>query len=149
MITFQQFFTEKFEFDLYANLEWNKIFVEHEDQLSPYLINSMSHIINVHHIWNSRLIHTVAESNDWDVLPVDFMERFHQENYRQTINFLEHHSLTEKINYHDSEGVPMEKQTMDILYHILTHSTYHRAQIAKAARESGLSVTGAHFILMR
>lgn len=149
MISFQQFFAEKFEFDLYANLAWNKIFVEHEEALSPYLIRSMSHIINVHHIWNARLIQTVAESSDWDILPVDFMERLHQENYRQTINFLEHYSLEEKVNYHDSEGVPMEKQTLDILYHILTHSTYHRAQIAKAARELELPVANAHFILMR
>lgn len=149
MISFQQFFAEKFEFDLYANLAWNKIFLEYEEQLSPYLIRSMSHIINVHHIWNARLMQKVAESNDWDILPVEFMERLHQENYRQTINFLEHDSLTEKINYHDSEGVPLEKETMDILYHQLTHSNYHRAQLAVAARELELPVANAHFILMR
>lgn len=148
MISFQQFFAEKFEFDLYANLAWTKIFMENEDALSPYLIKSMSHIINVHHIWNARLIGKVAESADWDLLPVDFMERLHQENYRQTINFLEHDSLENKVNYHDSEGVPLEKQTMDILYHLLTHSNYHRAQIAKEARDLGLPVASANFILM-
>lgn len=43
----------------------------------------------------------------------------------------------------------MEKQTMDILYHVLTHSTYHRAQIAKEARDLGIPVASANFILMR
>lgn len=146
---FQLFFSEKFEFDLYANLAWTKIFVEHEDALSPYLIRSMSHIVNVHHIWNSRLDQTVAESSDWDILPVDFMERLHQENYNQTIQFLEYGTLEQKVNYHDSEGVPMEKQTMDILYHVLSHSTYHRAQIAKEARDLGIPIASANFILMR
>lgn len=92
------FFAEKFEFDLYANLAWTKIFVENEDRLSPYLIRSMSHIINVHHIWNARLDQTVAESSDWDILPVDFMERLHQENYNQSIQFLEYGTLEQKVN---------------------------------------------------
>lgn len=148
MITFQQFFSGKFEFDLHANLAWVKIFEAHEEALSPYLLRSMSHIINVHHLWNSRLLGTVAESEEWDLLPVDFMKRMHEENCRHTIHFLEYDSLSEKINYHDSEGVPMEKQTMDILYHLLTHSNYHRAQIAREARDLGLPVAATNFILM-
>lgn len=149
MVSFQEFFAEKFEYDFHSNLAWNKIFVENEDNLSDYMVKSMSHIINVHHIWNARLMQAVAESADWDILPVDFMERLHQENYRQTIHFLEHQSLSEKINYHSSEGVPMEKETMNILYHILDHSNYHRAQIAKEARDIGLPVAATHFIIFR
>jgi len=149
MISFQQFFEEKFEFDLHANLMWSRHFTEHEAKLSPYMIRSMSHIINVYHLWASRLAFKKAESGEWDILPVDFMEKFHKANYQDIISFLEHHSLSEKINYHDSEGVPMEKETLDILYHILHHSTYHRAQIAKECRDLGLPVVSANFIVFR
>ena len=149
MITFQEFFAEKFEFDLHANLAWTEQFEAFEDTLSQYMIRSMSHMINVHHIWNSRLLQTPQESELWDVLPIAFMAEFHRENYQQTLNFMENYSLEEKINYHDSEGVAMEKQTLDILYHVLNHSNYHRAQLAKEARDLGLPVVSANFIVFK
>jgi uncharacterized damage-inducible protein DinB len=149
VITFQEFFSEKFEFDLHANLAWTAQFEASEDALSPYLIQSMSHIINVHHIWNSRLLHSDQESLEWDVLPISFMERLHRANFQATMDFMENYSLEEKINYHDSEGVALEKPILDILYHILYHSNYHRAQIAKETRDLGLPVVSANFIVFK
>jgi uncharacterized damage-inducible protein DinB len=149
VITFQDFFAEKFEFDLHTNLAWTAQFETLEDVLSPYLMQSMSHIINVHHIWNSRLLHTVQESREWDILPLSFAERLHRANFQVTMDFMENYSLEEKINYHDSEGVVMEKQTLDILYHMLYHSNYHRAQIAKETRDLGLPVVSSNFIVFK
>lgn len=149
MISFESFFIEKFEFDLHANLSWTKVLEEHEDELSDYLIRSMSHIINVHHIWNSRLFNQVAESRDGDILPVTFMSRMHKENQQQSINFLQHATIEGTVKYINSENIPQEKEKMDILYHILSHSNYHRAQIAKTCRELNLPVVEVNFITFR
>jgi uncharacterized damage-inducible protein DinB len=153
MITFQAFFKEKFEYDLHSNLGWLKFLEENEDALDSTNLKElsrwMSHIINVHHIWNTRLMNKISESEDWDLLPLSYFERFLFENYNQTIQFLEQHSLSEKVNYHDSEGVPMEKETMDILYHLLNHSNYHRAQMAIKSKEWGFKIPSSNFIVFR
>ena len=106
----------------------------------------MSHIINVHHIWISRLTETPAESHSWDRFPIDFWEQLMQDNLRKTIDYLEHVELTEKVNYHSEEGVELSKSAIDILYHILNHSNYHRAQIAVELRTLGITPPAFNFI---
>lgn len=90
-----------------------------------------------------------TESEDWDLLPLSYFERFLFENYNETIQILEHQALDQKINYHDSDGVPMEKETMDILYHLLNHSNYHRAQMAVKSKEWGFKIPSSNFIVFR
>jgi uncharacterized damage-inducible protein DinB len=64
MISYQAFFKEKFEYDLHSNLGWLKFLEENEDDLSDdnlkELSKWMSHIINVHHIWNARLTQKIS-----------------------------------------------------------------------------------------
>ena len=145
----KDFFLDKFEYDFFATKNWIKSIEDQEELISPFVETSISHIINVHHIWNTRLMNKISESEDWDLLPLSYFERFLFENYNQTIQFLEQHSLSEKVNYHDSEGVPMEKETMDILYHLLNHSNYHRAQMAIKSKEWGFKIPSSNFIVFR
>lgn len=142
----KEFFKDKFEYDFLSNKKWIEHLVAHEDNLSPYILKSMSHIINVHHIWIYRVQQKKQESFTWDVLPIDFWHKLTQENYLQTVEFLENIDLTEKVNYHDEEGVEMERETVDILYHILQHNTYHRGQIAHELRSLNLPVPVFNFI---
>ena len=106
----------------------------------------MSHIINVHHIWIARIMQERPESFTWDVLPLDFWIKLAQENYLKTINYLEHLEFSEKINYHDEKGLQISKDVIDILYHILNHSNYHRAQISKELKTIGLPAPSFNFI---
>jgi len=145
----KEFFLDKFEYDYFANKNWIKIIEDQEDQVSDFVRRSMSHIINVHHIWNSRLINKKAESELWDELPVIYLERLNEANYRQTVNFLELNELNKKINYHSSEGVKLEKEIIDILYHLLNHSNYHRAQITMDLKQNKLSFPSFNFISYR
>jgi len=100
----------------------------------------------MHHIWISRLQGITPESEEWDLLPQHFWERLSEENFRQTSNYLEQFDQEEKIHYHSSEGVRMQKQVVDVLYHILQHSQYHRAQIARELRILGVDVPSMQFI---
>jgi uncharacterized damage-inducible protein DinB len=145
----REFLLDKFEFDYQVNRTWSAHLQLHEDQLNPFIIKQMSHVINMHHIWLSRLYSAQAESGEWDELPLMYWDRLLQENYLKTQEFMRHFDGTAKSNYHNSEGVPMEKSDVDILYHILHHSQYHRAQIARELRIIGLPVPSMHFIAYR
>ncbi len=143
------FFREKFEYDLYANLKLAAHIVEHEDAVDSYILNSFSHLVNVHHIWISRIWGTPPESHENDRLPVDYFERFCRDNFLRTNDYLEKESVDRKVAYHDSEGVALEKQDLDILYHILNHSTHHRAQVLRQFRLLDLPVPDLNFILYK
>lgn len=142
----QAFFLDKFEFDYQVNRTWCAHLQANEDQISDFIRKQMSHCINMHHIWLSRLKGSSPESEEWDLLPLHFLERLAEENFRQTSNYLEQFDQDEKIHFHSSEGVAMEKQAIDVLYHILQHSQYHRAQIAREMRVLELDVPSMQFI---
>ena len=142
----KDFFVDKFEYDFRSNQTWVNVLKNHEDDLSDFVFKSMSHIINVHHIWISRVLEKTAESHTWDILPIDFWDQLMHDNLHQTIDYLEHVEFTEKINYHSEEGVQYTKSSVDILYHILNHSNYHRAQIAMELRKLGMTPPAFNFI---
>lgn len=142
----KEFFLDKFEYDLQTNLTWINKVIDQEDSVNDFIIKSLSHILNVHHIWNCRLTGATAESDLWDKLPLDYAAKFAVENRNVTLDYLESWDAETKIEYHDSEGAKLEKDTIDVLYHILNHSNYHRAQIARELRVLGLDVPNFNFI---
>lgn len=119
---------------------------QNEDDLNEYVIKSFSHVVNVHHIWMHRLLEMPSESFTWDKLPIDYWEQLAQENHVKTIDFLEKQELNNKVNYTSEEGITYEKEIMDILYHILNHSNYHRAQISRELRIQGIQPPAFNFI---
>ncbi len=142
----KEFFIDKFEYDFRSNQKWVDILIKNEDELSDFAKKSMSHIINVHHIWISRIIDAKTESHIWDLLPINYWDQLMHDNLRKTIDYLEHIDNSEKINYHSEEGVQLSKNSIDILYHILNHSNYHRAQIAMELRNLDITPPAFNFI---
>lgn len=142
----KSFFLDKFEYDFRCNQQWCQSLLKQEDHLSDYIRKSMSHIINVHHIWISRIAGMDVESHSWDQLPAMHWEQLSQDNYNRTVAYLEELELTEKINYHDEQGIELSKDVTDILYHILNHSNYHRAQISRELRTLELHPPSFNFI---
>lgn len=140
------FFTDKFEYDYLSTKKWCEHIEQHEDDVNEFIRKAISHVINVHHIWISRIHGKEIESHTWDRLPISHWISLAQDNYRKTIDYLEQLELTEKINYHDEEGVKLEKMTIDVLYHILNHSNYHRGQIAREMRILELTPPTFNFI---
>ena len=145
----KDFFLDKFEYDFFATKNWIVCLEEQEDLLSPFVKKSISHIINAHHIWNCRLVNNIPQSEFWDELSIHFLQRLHQQNYSEIIDFIEKFEINEKINYHSSEGIKFTKHMSDVLYHILNHSNYHRAQIVMDLKNNGLKSPSFNFISYR
>ena len=142
----KEFFLDKFDYDFRSNVRWIETLQKHEDELTDFVLKSFSHIINVHHIWIHRILELPAESHTWDVLPLDYWEKLTHENHMKTEDYLEKNEFDGKIEYTSEEGVPLEKDIVDILYHILNHSNYHRAQIALELRKNGIQPPVFNFI---
>lgn len=147
-MTLAHFLEEKFEYDLQANLAWIHL-LQKQDDASEYSLKTLSHIINVHHIWMSRLLGKPAESNVWDILPLMYMERLAQVNFLETQSYFQYDLESELIAYSDSEGKQKEKENLAILYHILNHSNYHRGQISLDRKREGLEIVETNFIVFK
>ena len=135
----RSFFSERFETDYRINLVWCRFLLEHEDELTDVIKKEFSHLINVHHIWLSRVLGTAPESLSWDILPTRYWEQLIVDNHRKTQEFLVHMEGEERIQYHSEEGVPLNAVNTNMLYHILQHSTHHRARLAMETRAIGLT----------
>lgn len=140
------FFLDKFEYDFRCNQRWIECLKANEDNLNEFILKSFSHVINVHHIWIQRLLDQPSESFTWDVLPIDFWEKLARDNHLKTIDFLEKQELYNKVNYMSEQGIAFEKDVIDILYHILNHSNYHRAQISRELRVNDIQPPAFNFI---
>lgn len=140
------FFLDKFEFDRYANLRWIAA-IEKADLTHHAAIRKLlCHILNVHHIWNSRLYGEPADSGPWDDLPSQFWKKCADDNYRSSVRYIEHESLTAVIDFTSLEGEQFSKPDRDILFHILMHNQHHRAQIAQLMRQAGKEPPTAYLL---
>lgn len=135
----KEFFKEKLEIDKELNLKLASYIEKNEDKVNEFILNQMSHILNMHHIWNCNLQNIESESFSWDKLPLQYYNKLILDNFLTTDNFIEEHELEQKIHFHDSEGVQFEKKVIDILYHILQHSNHHRAQINMAFKQQNIT----------
>lgn len=142
----QSFFLSKFEFDFQANNAWIDA-LENADLTDNFEIRrQMCHILNVHHLWVSRLNGEEVISNDWDDLPFYSWKKLNQENCAKTQLFILNKDIAGETEYVTSEGDNSRKESSDILYHILQHSIHHRAQINTLMRNSGAIPVEMNFI---
>ncbi|MEL6485509.1 MAG: DinB family protein, partial [Bacteroidota bacterium] len=94
-----------------------------------------SHILNAHHVWNSRILQKPAKHKVWDTHDVSLWENMHYENQRTTFEIVTNaEDLNLRIDYENSEGRPYGNELKDMLFHVINHSTHHRGQILAELR---------------
>lgn len=98
-----------------------------------------SHILNAHHLWNARMLRVPHTYGVWQLhAPKDWQD-IHYENQRSSFEITSNIVDFEKrIDYENTEGRLFTNTLQDMLFHIINHSTNHRAQIAMDFRENGI-----------
>ena len=105
------------------------VFLQSETAL-PEAQNIFSHILNAQHIWLKRIQKQEPQFDRFQLQPVDVFEEMHNQNCREMLEVLHNHDIKEMIIYKNASGEPFTNAIHDILFHVVNHSTYHRAQIA-------------------
>lgn len=127
-----------FDKDLQSNLFWINQFEIYENQLPENTVILFSKLLNAHHIWNCRLFQKEAES-DWnDELSPLYFERLAQDNFRQSIEFIEHSDSFSQTHFYEEDG--SEQLSSDILMRILLQSTHFRAQLELEFKKAGIEL---------
>ena len=143
------FFNQLFDYNFYCN----KRLIEACGNLGSVPKKStelFGHMLNAHHIWNSRIVGKQPEYDVWQVHPLEKWADIHYENQRNSFEIIQNTDDFEKrIDYTNSEGRLFTNTLQDILFHIINHSTHHRGQISVDFRASGLGPVTTDYALYK
>lgn len=109
----------------------------------------MSHIMNAQHIWNNRILQIPINYGVWEMQEIENFEAINRNNYEKSQEILQELDENSLIFYTNTKGEQFENRLVDILYHVINHSTYHRAQIATQFREIGLEPIATDYIFWK
>ena len=132
------FFNELFDYNFYSNKKLIEACtsMEHVPEKSKELF---SHILNAHHLWNSRITAKNSEYGVFQIHEVGDWEDIHYENQRSSFEIITSADDFEKrFDYENSEGRLFTNTLQDMLFHIINHSAHHRGQIAMNFRASNI-----------
>ena len=122
------------------------IFKQHK--VSENAIIMFSHVLSAQHIWASRILGVAPKHQVWEVFNVDLFEQISKENFDLIAQILKNYSLEKEISYANSKG-SYTGIVKDILFHIVNHSTYHRAQIATIFKLEGIEPPITDYIILK
>ncbi len=142
------FLKELFDYNYHSNQRLAELLMEHEHQVSEKSISLFSHILNAQHIWNCRMNAVQPLYAVWDLQSFTDFKNIDTDNYERSIAILNKVDLTDDITYRNSKGV-FTNSYRDILFHIINHSTYHRAQIATECKLAGIEPLSTDYIFYK
>lgn len=143
-------FNELFDYNFYCNKKLIEQFLTLET--APIAKNSLlfSHILNVHHIWNARLVKGEEKFTVWQDHEINEFADIHYDNQRTTFEIITNMDDFEKrIDYQSSEGRQFYNNPKDILFHIINHSTHHRGQMAMESRNNQIEPLPLDYIFYK
>ena len=135
------------------NLEMNTRFIRVFEQATPPALSEkavllMSHTLNAHHIWATRIQARPSKFSVWEIHSTERLSAINLENHALSTPFtmMSQDELMQTITYTNTKGDRFKNSIADILYHVINHSTYHRAQIASELKGQGLEVPNSDYI---
>ncbi|MFI2744415.1 DinB family protein [Zhouia sp. PK063] len=130
------FFLELLDYHDKCNNDLFKAFSE--NQIPEHSNKLLNHLIITHHVWNHRMIGEPSNIAIWGEFSLEELRLMNAANMKLTKEILLEKPLTNIIDYKNSKGISYQAFVKDIIFHLLNHFTYHRAQIATNFRENGL-----------
>lgn len=143
------YFLSLFEYHDQANqLVLNVLFSDHEN-LDEYALKMFRHSIMAHHVWNHRMLDLANEYEFWEPLNKIQLTELMIQNRQETAQILNQFDLHDELAYKNQLGDSFSSKIIDILSHISHHYAYHRGQIARSLRESGIEPPKTDLIIFR
>ena len=131
------FIRNLFEYNFYTNNKMISSILTNRDKLSENIIDLMSHTLRAHEIWLNRLTENNIQLKVWEKLEVDNLEKLNADLFNRTIEIINNKILDSNISYKNSKGDEFSNSIIDILFHVVNHSNYHRGQINTELKRLG------------
>lgn len=132
-----------FNSDEWANLEVLRVLKTSATERSQKLL---AHILSAERLWLERLQGKPPGRAVWPELGLDQCEKEIKDLAAEWKRRLQNADLDREAHYKNSKGEPWTSREEDILLHVITHSAYHRGQIAADLRAAGVQPAYTDFI---
>lgn len=142
------FFKELFAYNNHFNQQLIALLIENAAKDSEKSFYLQNHIINAHQVWNSRLIPEIP-FGVFEIHPITELHQLDNNNYKRSLEILGTIELSNIVSYTNTRGQTFSNSVRDILFHVINHSTYHRAQIATACKHSGIDPLPTDYIFYK
>ena len=132
-------FTRLFAYDGWANQE-TLAGIRAAVTPSPRALQLMGHIFSAERLWMERLEQKPQTTPVWPEFTIEECSREAAQLPLLWKNYLAAKSeadLATPVSYQNSKGETWSSRKDDILMHLITHSAYHRGQVAATVRAAG------------
>lgn len=143
------FFKEMFEYSHKFNQEYIALMLREKNQTTQKAQKLMSHIVNAQQIWNNRIEKTIEPAKVWQVHPIEQLAEIDTSNFQASVTLVNKSDFDKEITYVNSQGMSFTNKIRDILFHVINHSTYHRAQIASELKAKGVEPPVSDYIFYK
>ena len=109
----------------------------------------IAHILSAEGLWLARINQEKPSLPVWPELALAQCEAEGDAlgtSWRSYLEECKEAGLSHQIRYVNSKGETWSSQVDDVLFHVITHSAYHRGQIASDMRAAGLTPAYTDFI---
>lgn len=131
--------------DLLKLLEYNfwanDLFItraKSQGHIPPQIERQISHLLAAHQIWLVRINGRGTIPSVWENIDLGSWEGINIELYNETSDLLKSISTGKTISYKNSRGESFKNTFLEIIQHVLNHSTHHRAQVALLMRQNDI-----------
>jgi len=115
-------------------------------ELPLEIVKLLSHILQAHIIWLGRINNISGSPSRFDIIDQEKWETLNIQLYNESSDVLKSRGIEEEIEYHNSKGNFYRDSIGDIFYHIINHSTHHRAQVATLMRQHKMLPSPSDYI---
>ncbi|UJH92328.1 hypothetical protein LZ575_07300 [Antarcticibacterium sp. 1MA-6-2] len=128
-------FREWYSYNSEANLKVIQNLTELKE-IPDRAIDIFSHLLLAHKIWLERIdFRDTISGKPWEKISSEEFLAINKWNLEFTLEVLKEQELNKRISYTNSKGVNFNNSIEEILFHVLTHSSYHRGQVAILLRQ--------------
>jgi uncharacterized damage-inducible protein DinB len=109
----------------------------------------MAHVVSAEGLWLARLKQQKPALPVWPELTLAECDAEAERlgvSWRSYLEERQEPDLPRQIKYVNSKGESWTSRVDDVLFHVITHSAYHRGQIASDMRAAGLTPAYTDFI---
>ncbi len=139
---------ELFAYHRHFNPKFIALLAENRNESTEQLYGLMCHTVNAHNIWNSRIEGKVHGGVN-DLRSPEELYSIDEANYQTSLEIMNTRDLSEIIYYKSLKGDPFKNLLSDILFHVVNHSTHHKAQISFGLRRAGIEPIPSDYILYK
>ena len=141
-------FKELFAYSHHFNQKLIALLSQNLQSVSERSVQLINHLVNAQQIWNARILGE-EPFQVWQINPWEDLQQLDRDNHLKSLQLAEEADLERLLVYSNSSGAQFSNKIKDILFHIVNHSTYHRAQLAADLRQSGIAPINTDFIFYK